>query len=86
MSASHSHTAAAFLAATHFNNRDASVVPELADPFFRDECTFQFDLNASHAIDTGMYGNYGGREMLRLIRREQAISLCDGGTVNRRSR
>lgn len=36
--------ASAVLAATHFNERNPSVVPELEDPSFK-ECNFEFDLN-----------------------------------------
>jgi len=42
--------ASALLAMEQFNNRDASVVPELAD---LDECNIKFDMNNSLVMDTG---------------------------------
>lgn len=42
--------AAALMAMEHFNQRNASVVPELAD---LGDCSFQFDINASRMFDSG---------------------------------
>jgi hypothetical protein len=36
-----SHMAAGLLAVEHFNSRDSSIVSELADPFYHDECKIQ---------------------------------------------
>jgi hypothetical protein len=48
--------AAALLAAKHFNERDASVVPELAQ---LGDCDVQLDLNHSKVVDTGVMGQFG---------------------------
>lgn len=44
------HMGAALMAMEHFNQRNASVVPELAE---LGDCTFQFDITGSRMIDSG---------------------------------
>jgi Receptor family ligand binding region/7 transmembrane sweet-taste receptor of 3 GCPR len=58
--------AAALLAATHFNNRDPSVVSQLEDPFFR-SCKFRFDLNRSRVIDSQLMNGHATGEILSEI-------------------
>lgn len=53
-----SHVAAALLAMDHFNNRNASMVSELAD---FTNCTVQFDMNKSLFFDTGSVSHFASK-------------------------
>lgn len=53
-----SHMAAALLAMDHFNNRNTSVVPELAN--FTD-CNVRFDMNQSLFFDTGSVSHFASK-------------------------
>jgi Receptor family ligand binding region len=62
--------AAALMAARHFNERDPSVVPELAGEFYQSNCTYQIDLNPerSKVIDSQLKGQAAGREVMNYIK------------------
>ena len=57
-----SHMAAALLAAKHFNDRDVSVVPELADPTIMN-CPYRFDFNETFVYDTEIFSQEAARKM-----------------------
>ena len=59
-----SHAAAALLAMDHFNARNATVVPELAD---LGDCPVQFDLNTSQIFDTGTYTHKAAESLLEQL-------------------
>ena len=51
----YSHMAGGLMAMEHFNERNPSVVPELASEEFKlTSCNVQFDLNTSRFLDTGI--------------------------------
>lgn len=56
------HMAAALMAMEHFNQRNASVVPEL-DQFHN--CSFQFDVNNSRVFDSGSTTHLASRSLFR---------------------
>jgi len=59
-----SHASAALLAMDHFNARNATVVPELAD---LGDCPVQFDLNTSRIFDTGTYTHKAAESLLEQL-------------------
>jgi hypothetical protein len=62
--------AAAILAATHFNERNSEVVPELADPLFRG-CRYQIDFNNSRVVDSQVVGFHSGEMVLQDLLQSQ---------------
>jgi hypothetical protein len=68
--------AAALLAAKHFNERDPFVVPELANEFYQNDCTFQIEisggdensLKSTKVIDSQLMGQAAGKQVLEYIK------------------
>lgn len=71
-----SHMAAAVMAMEHFNKRNASVVPELAQNVYR-TCNVKFDLsNQSRFFDTGIVDHTSTRLLVQAIHDNGGIFPC----------
>lgn len=66
-----SHTVGAALAMEHFNQRNASIVPELADELYR-QCPIYIDWNRSVAFDTETFTHAAARGLLRHVTSQSA--------------
>jgi hypothetical protein len=60
------HMVAAMLAVTHFNQRNSTIVPQLAQPFYQ-ECPIKLDWNQSRVFDTGSIGHSASRQFVESL-------------------
>lgn len=76
-----SHLVGAGLAMEHFNHKDASVVPELADYI---DCPLYLDWNRSVALDTGTYTHQAAQSLLQHVAAQNDVPCAVVGPFHDR--